>query len=173
MRLFNCVFQQCTYFISYMPWEFCFQKFQLMLSCLVVTSPYLLPDMWSPSSCSRHDKLKLQFWYLNSSANSNEIANKFEMWLHCKYLCPDLEMSDDSRDVAFCSCCRVWHILFYCFFIFKARLVCVCVCLSFYDIIENCLRLTPRHILATNNHYSMETKSFVLSGRSVGLAWTL
>lgn len=33
------------------------------------------------------------------------------------------------------------------FFIFKARLVSVCVCVSFYDIIENCLRLTPRHIL--------------------------
>lgn len=127
MRMFNCVFKQCTYLISDMPWEFfVFKSFNSCCHVSSETCPYLLPDMWSPSSCSRHDKLRLQFWYLNSSAN----IRIFEMWLHCNYLCPDLEMSDDSRDFAFCSCCRVWYIVTHVLFFSSLRQdswVCVCV----------------------------------------------
>ncbi len=61
MRLKLCIPAMHLFNLIYAMQMFCFQKFQLMLSCLVVTSPYLLPDMWSPSSCSRHDKLRLEF----------------------------------------------------------------------------------------------------------------
>ncbi len=84
----NCVFQQCTYFISYMPCKFfVFKSFN---SCCHVS---LSPAHISYQTCGvpAHAPGMTNLGW-NSLANSNERANKFEMWLHCNYLCPDLEI---------------------------------------------------------------------------------
>lgn len=42
----------------------------------------------------------------------------------------------------------IWYIVLLLFFVFSSLRQDSCVCVSFYDVIVNCLRLTPPHILA-------------------------